>query len=321
MNGVAFFITFAANMRKNSPASYFLLFISILLLTTSCSKFSRLQKTGTDQEKYDAAMAYYKKGDFYRSGLLFEELIPLLKGSTESELAQFYYAYSQYHQNQYNTAQFLFKKFYDTYARSDYAQEAYYMHAFSLYKDSSPYNLDQASTHTAISAMQDFINTYPESEFRDECTKYILELRSKLERKAYERAKLYYKISDFNIVSLKSAVISIDNFKRDFPDSRYNEELAFLKVESQYNLATNSFIDKQRERYQDVVKFYQELIDKYPTGRYNRDAEKMFDDSQKQIEVIAKLEQERQKLKETQPEPSNAPTRVTTPAIAEPKGQ
>ncbi|CAG5072850.1 Outer membrane protein assembly factor BamD [Dyadobacter sp. CECT 9623] len=321
MDGVAFFITFAANMRKNSPASYFLLFIAILLCTTSCSKFSRLQKTGTDQQKYDAAMAYYKKGDFYKAGILFEELIPLLKGSTESELAQFYYAYTQYQQSQYNTSQFLFKKFYDTYARSDYAQEAYYMHAFSLYKDSSPYNLDQTSTHTAISAMQDFINTYPESPFRDECTKYILELRSKLEKKAYERAKLYHKISDFNLMSLKSAVISIENFKKDFPDSQYNEELAFLKVESQYNLATNSFIDKQKERHQDVVKFYQELVDKYPTGKFSRDAERMFDNSQKQIEEIAKLELERQKLKEAKPDPENQPTKVTTPAIAEPKGQ
>jgi len=320
MNGVAFFITFAPNMRKNSPASYFLLFITVLVIT-SCSKFSKLQKTGTDQEKYDAAMSYYKKGDFYRSGLLFEELIPLLKGSTESELAQFYYAYTQYQQGQYNTSQFLFKKFFDTYARSDYAQEALYMHAFSLYKDSSPYNLDQTSTFTAISAMQDFINAYPESPFREECTRYILELRSKLERKAYERARLYHKISDFNAMSLKSAVISIENFKKDFPDSKYNEELAFLKVESQYNLAANSFTIKQKERYQDVLKFYQELIDKYPTGRYNRDAEKMFDDSQKQIQVIAKAEVDRQKQIESQPNPANQPTKVTTPAISEPKGQ
>jgi len=320
MNGVAFFITFAVNMRKNSLASYFLLFITFLVIT-SCSKFSKLQKTGTDQEKYDAAMSYYKKGDFYKSGLLFEELIPLLKGSTESELAQFYYAYTQYQQGQYNTSQFLFKKFYDTYARSDYAQEALYMHAFSLYKDSSPYNLDQTSTFTAISAMQDFINTYPESAFREECTKYILELRSKLERKAYERAKLYHKVSDFNMMSLKSAVISIENFRKDFPDSQYNEELAFLKVESQYNLASNSFSVKQKDRFQDVIKFYQELIDKYPTGKYNRDAEQMFEDSQKQIEIIAKADLERQKHLQTEPEPENKPTKVTAPATPEAKAQ
>jgi outer membrane protein assembly factor BamD len=304
-------------MRKNSLASYFLLIITVIVIA-SCSKFSKLQKTGTDQQKYDAAMTYYKKGDFYRSGLLFEELIPLLKGSTESELAQFYYAYTQYQQGQYNTSQFLFKKFYDTYARSDFAQEALYMHAFSLYKDSSPYHLDQTSTLTAISSLQDFINAYPDSPFREECTKYILELRAKLERKNYEKAKLYHKISDFNMMSLKSAVISIDNFKKDFPDSKYNEELSFLKVDSQYNFATNSFYTKQKDRYQDVIKFYKELIDKYPSSKYSRDAEKMFENSQEQLEILAKAEIERQKL-EAKPDTGTGvkPTKVTTPPTAE----
>ena len=306
-------------MRKNHLASYLLLIILVVAIA-SCSKFSKLQKTGNDQQKYDAAMTYYKKGDFYRAGLLFEELIPLLKGSTESELAQFYYAYTQYQQSQYNTSQFLFKKFYDTYARSDFAQEALYMHAFSLYKDSAPYNLDQASTFTAVSALQDFINAYPESPFREECTKYILELRSKLEKKAYEKAKLYHKVSDFNPMSLKSAVISIDNFRKDFPDSKYNEELSFLKVESQFNLATNSFSIKQKERYLDVVKFYKELVDKYPTGKFSRDAEKMFENSQKELEFIAKAEVEKKKL-EVKPDSSAKPTKVTAPAPVEPKGQ
>lgn len=307
-------------MRKNNLASHFLLVIAFLI-ATSCSKFSKLQKTGTDQEKYDAALVYYKKGDFYKAGLLFEELIPLLKGSTESELAQFYYAYTQYQQSQYNTSQFLFKKFYDTYARSDFAQEALYMHAFSLYKDSAPFNLDQTSTFTAISALQDFINTYPESAFREECTGFILELRGKLEKKAYEKTKLYHKISDFNPMSLKSAVISIDNFHKDFPDSKYNEELAFLKVESQFNLATNSFYAKQKERYLDVIKYYRELVDKYPTGRYVRGAEKMFEESQEKLELIAKAEIEKQKL-EVKPDTSGSrPTKVTAPATSEPKGQ
>jgi outer membrane protein assembly factor BamD len=300
-------------MLKNRFSSLLLLITAVILIS-SCSKFNRLQKTGTDTEKYDAAIAYYKKGEFYKAGILFEELIPLLKGSSESEMAQFYNAYCQFQQGQYSTSQMYFKRFYDTYARSDYAQEALYMHAFSLYKDSSPFNLDQTSTFTAISAMQDFINTYPESAFREECTRYILELRAKLERKAYEKAKLYFKVSDYNPMSLKSAVISIDNFRKDFPDSRYNEELSYLKVGAQFSLAENSFDFKQKERYADVVKFYQELIDKYPQGSYVRDAEKMYASSQRQLEIFAKAESEKKKLQEQQPNDPTKPTRVTVPS-------
>ncbi|GAB3165531.1 outer membrane protein assembly factor BamD [Telluribacter humicola] len=298
-------------MRKNTTAGYFLLIIAVLFIT-SCSPFAKLQKSGTDQEKYEAAVNYYKKGEFYKAGLLFEELIPILKGSTESEMAQFYYAYTQYHQGLYNMSQYLFKKFYDTYARSEYAHEALYMHAFSLYKDSAPHNLDQTSTLTAISAMQDFINTYPESPFRNECTRFIMELRNKLELKAYEKAKLYYKISDFNLASLKSAVISIGNFQKDFPDSNFNEELSYLRVDAQYNLAKSSFASKQKERYEDVVKYYQSFIDKYPQSQYVRTAEKLYGESMQELDRIAAAEKAKLQKKEKEGDPATKPGRVTT---------
>jgi len=278
----------------------------------SCNSFSKLQKSGTDTEKYKAAVEYYKKSDWFRAGVLFEELIPVLKGSTESEMAQFYYAYTQYHQQQYLLSGTLFKKFYETFARSDYAQEATYMYAFSLYKDTPQFNLDQSNTLTATAALQDFVNTYPDSKYADDCTRMILELRQKLERKAYEKAKLYYKTSGFNIASYKSAVISINNFQKDFPDSPYNEELAFLKVDAEYSLAENSLDSKQKERYQEAMAYHQAFVDKYPTSKFIKQSEKMYATSQEKIDEIVKREQEIAKEKEKQKEPdANRPAKVT----------
>ncbi|MFD2572752.1 outer membrane protein assembly factor BamD [Spirosoma soli] len=293
--------------------SKFLLGTLVVFLLGSCSPFSKLQKSGTDDEKYKGAVEYYKKGDWYRAGLLFEELIPVLKGSTESEMAQFYYAYTQYHQQQYLLSATLFKKFYETFARSDYAQEAMYMYAYSLYKDTPSFNLDQSNTLTASSALQDFVNAYPDSKYKDDCTKLILELRKKLEQKAYEKAKLYYKTSGFNIASYKSSVIAINNFQKEFPDSEYNEELAFLKVDAEFSLAQNSLESKQKERYQEAMNYHQAFVDKYPNSRFVKQSEKMYETSQKEIERLVKLEQEReqekQKLK-NQPDP-NRPAKVT----------
>ena len=283
-----------------------LLGVLVVFLLGSCSPFSKLQKSGTDDQKYKAAVQYYKKGDWYRAGLLFEELIPVLKGSTESEMAQFYHAYTQYHQQQYLLSATLFKKFYETFARSEYAQEATYMYAYSLYKDTPQFNLDQSNTLTATSALQDFVNTYPDSKYRDECTKIILELRGKLERKAYEKARLYYKTSGFNIASYKSSVIAINNFQKEFPDSEYNEELAFLKVDAEYSLAKNSLETKQKERYQESISYYKAFIDKFPASKYIKQAEKMYESSQKEIERLDQLELEREKLKN-----ANHPSKVT----------
>ncbi len=281
-------------------------------LLVSCSSFNKLQKTGTDDQKYKAALQYYEKKDWYHAGLLFEELIPVLKGSTESEMAQFYYAYTQFRQQQYLLSSTLFKKFYETFARSEHAQEAMYMYAYSLYKDAPDYNLDQSNTLTATSALQDFINNYPDSHYRDDATKMILDLRQKLERKAYEKAKLYFKTSGFNIASYKSSVISINNFQRDFPDSQYNEELAFLKVDAEYSLAKNSLETKQKERYQETMNYYQGFVDKYPSSKFLKQAEKMFESSQKEIDRLTKLEEERAKEKQLQKQaPADRPGKVT----------
>ena len=285
-----------------------LLGVWVTVLLGSCSSFSKLQKTGTDDQKYKAAVQYYNKGDWYHAGLLFEELIPVLKGSTESELAQFYYAYTQYRQQQYLLSSTLFKKFYETFARSDYAQEATYMYAYSLYKDTPAFNLDQSNTLTATSALQDFINAYPDSKYKDEATKLILDLRGKLEQKAYEKAKLYYKTSGFNIASYKSAVISINNFQKDFPDSQYNEELAYLKVDAEFSLAQNSLENKQKERYQEAIGYYQAFVDKYPNSQFLKQSEKMYETSQKEIERLGNLEKEREKEREKL---KNAPAKVT----------
>jgi outer membrane protein assembly factor BamD len=173
------------------------------------------------------------------------------------------------------------------------------MYALSLYKDSPSYNLDQSNSLTAVAALQDFVNTFPTSPFSKECTTMILDLRNKLERKSYDKAKLYYKTSAANIANYRSAVVSINNFQRDYPDSGFNEELAYLRVDAQHSLAQNSSIEKQKERHQEVVTFYQAFIDKYPNSKYVRTAEKLFADSQKELERINK--EEKEKKPESQP--------------------
>lgn len=262
-------------MHKFLNTSFFLILFVVLI--SSCSKFSRLQKKGTHDEKYQAALKYYEKKDYYKAGLLFEELIPFLKGNKESEIAQFYLAYCQYYQQDYVLAQHHFKQFYETYGRSEFAEEAQYMFAYSLYRDSPNYNLDQSNTYTALEALQSFINTHPKSKYREQGSEIIGELRRKLETKAYEIAKLYYKIGSSDITNYKAAVIAFENFQKNFPDSDYNEELAYLKIVAEYELAKNSTEAKRKERYSEAVKYYEAFIDKYPSSKYLKDAERAYD--------------------------------------------
>lgn len=256
----------------------FTAFLLFSLCLFSCSKFQKIQKSSSVDEKYQAAVKYYEKKDYDKAALLFEEIIPLINGTKEAELAQFYIAYCHYYQGDYILSSHYFKKFYETFSRSQFAEEAMYMYAYSLYEDSPAYNLDQTNTYTAIESMQNFINAYPESKFKDKCNEIIAQLRTKLERKAYENAELYSKTENY-----KAAVIAFNNFQRNYPDSDYNERAAYLKLVNAYNLAKSSTEDKKKQRYQDTIEYYENFIDKYTNSRYLRQAQNIYDAS---VEVV-----------------------------------
>ncbi|MCB0496720.1 MAG: outer membrane protein assembly factor BamD [Cyclobacteriaceae bacterium] len=265
-------------MRKTG-ISRIVFSVVLVYLVSSCSEFRRVQKSDDWKLKYDKAMEYYEKGDYYRSIALFEEVLPLTRGKIEGEKAQFYYAYAHFKDRQYILSAHYFKTFYETYSRSQFAQEAQFMYAYSLYMDSPLYSLDQTNTRDAIDALQAFINRYPESEFEKQANDIINELQVKLETKAYYNAKEYYKIG-----LLLSAKVAFENFSKDYPDSKYNEELRFLRIEATFKVAQKSIPSKQKERYHEVIELYEKFVDRYPDSKYLNMAEKYYSSALNSLE-------------------------------------
>lgn len=254
------------------------LFLVLALLITAlagCSKLTRLQKSQDLEAKYSGAMEYFEKKDYYRAGVLLEEILPLLKGTDKAEKAQFYYAYCQFYEKQYQLSAFYFKTFYSDYPRSNYAEEAAYLEALSYFEDSPIYDLDQENTYSAETAIQTFINEYPNSERKEDCNFMIERLRDKLEKKTYENAKLYYRKMNY-----QAAIIAFENFRKDFPESEMNEEAMYLRVVSAYKLAHQSIPTKQQERFGQVVTLYETFVDRYPQSKFLKTAEDEYTDAQ-----------------------------------------
>ena len=138
------------NLKK-----YILVGLVAVLGLSSCGKFEKFRKSADLPTKYKAAVNYYKKKDFAKAGILFDEIMPLMKGDSTQELATFYQAYCDFNLGSYTLASSHFKKFAEVFSRSEFAEEAIYMSAFSLYKDSPNFNLDQKGTLAAINEIQD----------------------------------------------------------------------------------------------------------------------------------------------------------------------
>ena len=76
--------------------------------------------------------------------------------------------------------------------------------------------------------------------------------------------------------SYKAAIVALDNFIDNFPDSKYLEEAYYLSIVSEYRLAEQSIYTKQLERYKGVVEHYKEFVDKFPSSNFLQDAEKLY---------------------------------------------
>lgn len=256
-------------------------YILLLLLTaSSCSKYAKLERNGTVEEKYVAAIQYYQEQDYYKCTSLLDHIMPFINGKDEFEDAIFVYAESYFYQKEYILAGHYYNSFITKFPRNEKIQLAEYMIAKSLYMQSPKVALDQSETKNAIASLQNFLNKYPHTDYSTECNNLIIELHQKLVDKAYRTSKLHMQIRNY-----KAAVASFTNFSQDFPDSDYNEELAYLKVKAQLELAKASvekvkkngkIIHLQKDRYNKVIEYYFDFIDSYQESTYAKTAENYY---------------------------------------------
>ena len=114
--------------------------------------------------------------------------------------------------------------------------------------------------------------------------KLMDQLRYRLESKAFENSKLYYHMDDY-----KASVTSFKNLLRDYPASKYREEVMYLVFESEYLLAENSIDSKKNERYNLALVSYGEFTTAFPQSRFRKDADDYAKDCRKRLEKYSAL--------------------------------
>lgn len=272
-------------MFKNKLNIFLSVLLIVLIAFTGCkSKYEKLRASSDTAKKYREAVRLYEKKDYSKALGLFDDLVTKYRGTAEAEDLSYYFAYTHYKLRDNTTARYHFKTFADTYASSPKAEECRFMAAYCFYLESPIYSLDQENTIKAIEALQLFINLYPKGERVAEASKLISNLREKLETKSYANSRLFLDIGDY-----KSAVIAFRNSAREFPDTKYAEEMEFLTVKAQALYAGASFEVKQEERYNEAIQLYAEFVQNYPSSKYLKEAEAIKKSSEKAIIDVRKL--------------------------------
>ena len=256
----------------------FVVLASLIALMSCKSEYEILLNSNDADAKFEAAFRYFNDGKFSRAASLFESLSVLTNGTERDDTVRYYWGLSNYKFKDYYTAETNFEQFLSSYPRSPFASDATYLRLDCLYRQTLRYELDQTPTYKAINEISAYILEYPTNTHMQECRDMLIELNERLDKKAYENARLYYKMEDY-----LASRVAFKNVLKDDADNIYREDILYYIAMSSYKYAHESVPAKQKERYLAFVDDYLNFVGEIPESHYRKELDVVYSRAQKAL--------------------------------------
>jgi len=122
----------------------------------------------------------------------------------------------------------------------------------------------------------------------------IDDLQRRFEEKAYQESKMYYRLTDglFPGEFYRACIVNFQNFAKNYPDSRYNEELAYKLVEVSSAYAERSVFNKKEERLNQSLGFAESFKRKFPESTYTGKVTNLTNQTMAELTAHLKLKQD-----------------------------
>jgi len=245
--------------------------LSASFLVSCRSEYDLLLQSNDAEKKYKAAFDYFNAGKYTRAAELFESIAVLTSGTARDDTVQYYWALSNYSAEDFATAETNFSNFIENFPRSPFKESATFLHVDCLYRSTLRYELDQTPTYTAITAIGQYLLDNPDGANAPACHRMLKELNDRIDRKAYENAKLYYTMEDY-----MAARVALKNVLKDDSDNIYREDILYYSAMASYKYAEMSVASKQRERFLTFEDDYLNFIGEYPESNYRHELDRLY---------------------------------------------
>ncbi|WP_275316059.1 outer membrane protein assembly factor BamD [Tenacibaculum bernardetii] len=272
-------------MQKIKNLAYL---VVALIMLQSCSSYHKTLNKGSVEEQYKMAVKMYETQKYSKALRLFEKVTPSFRGKPQMERIQFMVSQSNFNEKNYSIAGYYFNRFTRNYPKSSKREEAAFLSALSYYKAAPSFSLDPTDTNKALESFQGFIDRYPDSDKLDEANKYYAELRNKLEKKAFEIAKTYYKTAAYDSRNYRAAIVAFDNLLSDYLGTKYKEEALYFRLKAAHDFVLKSTQRRKAERIKAAIKAYDKLKRSFPESKFMGDSNEMLATLNKEQEQLVK---------------------------------
>lgn len=252
------------------------------MMGSCATEFNRVYKSPDHDYKYEYAKQCFATGKFTQAITLLQELVTIQKGTENAQECLYMLAMAEYCEGDYESASATFKKYYSSYPKGVYAEQASFYVGQALYQSTPEPRLDQTPTVGAINAYQQFLDLYPDSKMRSLAQDRLFELQDKLVYKEYLSAKLYYNLGGYftNCAyggsNYEACIITSQNALKTYPYTSMREDFAVLIMKSKFELAQQSVEEKRLERYRDAEDECYGFLNEYPDSKEKTTAEKFI---------------------------------------------
>lgn len=215
--------------------------IAIVLMVSGCSFFGKKEVTDDFVEAeppdhlYNQGLAYLEAGNTRKAQEKFEEIDKEHPYSSYAKRSLIMNAYVSYKRGDYDTAITEAQRYVGLYPSSEDAAYAYYIMGESYFKQIPDVTRDQEISQKAMSAMNEVVRKYPESEYYDDAKRKIRIANDQLAGKEMQIGRYYEERQEY--------LAAINRFKsvvNDYQTTRHVEEALYRLVESYLGLGVTS---------------------------------------------------------------------------------
>lgn len=256
----------------------------IAMLFSSCGEYQRVLKSNDYNYKFEFAKKAFENKQYVQAATLFKDCSTVFKGSDKAEESLYLLAMSNYENKDYVSSGAYFRTYYQRYPKGKYVEPARFYCGYGYYLDSPDPQLDQSTTIQGIEELQAFLDYFPRSDKVAVAQNAIFELQDKLTLKQLQNAQLYYNLGNYMGNNYESAVIVAKNAVKDYPYSKYKEQLEMLILKARFQEAEQSVDERKPDRYREVIDEYYSFINNYPDSPDREEADNIYAIARKHVQ-------------------------------------
>ena len=228
------------------------LFIISIFCFQGCSSFN--DKNKTYSERFQLGVTFFENKKYQKAKDFFEDIVQHEQGTNLGLESTFYLAKTLFELKEFDEASYNFN-YYSMFSKDiENVEYSQFMKSKCAFEVTLPYNKDQSSTFYAISIIQEFLDNFPYSSYKDNAYNMILKLRNRLGRKNFESGRLYLKMKRYDSALYYFDIIISEYYDTKFYDDALNYYIFSYIVMGEY--------EKAKLYYEDVKSNYNNNLKK-----------------------------------------------------------